>query len=440
MGSSFDPRLLKNVGDNFHDLPDLTRNLDSFLLKYGYDQVNQLFIEKCSPRNSSASESLIGSIQSSYGLGTNSIPQQDLNVIQITHFVRSIRLHGYGIVYSSVNLIYQAMKKIINILSKQLSDESLRAILVKEFQRSSQSPVFTYERAERMSKRFQTRTGFIDRNRSNSKMRSVDLDSLRQTITQLGNSLALIRVLKNSALNCTSITAEYVPRIDYLSESSRFSRLAEQEMKILKYDRNEIKVAAKNLDECLSNLNQQFTPKTDYFGILIKLFKDIFGNVTKQATKQDRDSDGQSELQSDSPNVKVDHFKLFYIIIPSLTICYIDYIINCKDRVSARSTSGRVGALMSDDGFALGVAFLLTVMQQKDDFARCEWFQQVKQKLNDDMRDIEQRLNDTTFEESLKQISSMTLRRLNRLRDEYDVLAFTFNSAILFFECSKLSE
>lgn len=45
------------------------------------------------------------------------------------------------------------------------------------------------------------------------------------------------------------------------------------------------------------------------------------------------------------------HLKNFYIIIPPLSINFVDYILQGKDKLSKKKTSG---GFFTDDGFAIG--------------------------------------------------------------------------------------
>jgi len=52
-----------------------------------------------------------------------------------------------------------------------------------------------------------------------------------------------------------------------------------------------------------------------------------------------------------SKNINNSHLKLFYAIVPPLTINFIEYIITCKDRLNKNV---KEGAVFTDDGFAMG--------------------------------------------------------------------------------------
>lgn len=454
--------------DHGLDLIDITRNLSLFVSKYGYDLVNQLFIEKCSNRMSTSSASSTFSGTSMLSSFTPSTSNQSLNVLQVKHIEGSLQTHGYGLLDSSVNCTYQVLKRLINLLSKQLTDDKLRAILTKELQKFEQSSKsatsdkqcsMSFEKANKIAKLFKTSTS----HQTEAQTVGIDLDSLRQLITQIGNLLAFIRMLKNGALNCASKSVNYLPNIDDLS-NLKLSKFLQRGFR--GHQNETIKRACGNFDQCLEDLDENFSPKTNYFNIIISLFTNILSDksdlaqgaqpverkvsVDRQSASESVEDAGETDEQptvgnkepveqSAPSSCRLTHFKLFFLLVPALMINYIDHIINCKERVTSRSSVARFGALISDDGFPMGVAFLLTVLNQTQDFARIEWFKQVSAKLDSYKNEVRQRIEDSRYEESLKQTSSMTLGRLSRLQVEYVALDFTLGSALLFFRSHTLA-
>lgn len=464
--------------DHGLDLLDITRNLALFVSRYGYDLTNQLFIEKCSNRlSTSSASSMVSGVSILTGNMVTSSANQMLNVVQIKHVSKSLQMHGYGLLNSSVNCTYQVMKRLINLISKQFSDDKLRAILTKEQQlinsnrillqenvrmkqqqqqqEKKQQISLTFDKANKIAKRFKLNAINASENQNHLNLTSigVDLDSIRQSITQLGNLLAFIRILKSGALNSASRSVDYLPDLGDLS-FLRLEKFVNSEFEY--YQADSLQKAALNFDQCLADLEENFSSKTNYLAIIINLFTKLLttnNNSTtskyepheNEKTTNEQENFEETTTKSSNHNKyqqlqdRLDHLKLFYLAVPTLTINFIDYIINCKERVTSRSSTGRFGALISDDGFSMGVAFLLTVLNQTQEFAKLEWFKQVREKLELDKKEVELMIEDSKNEESLKQTSSMTLRRLNKLRIEYDGLYYTTSSALLFFRSSTLN-
>lgn len=439
--------------DSGLDLLDITRNLTLLASRYSYDLTSQIFVEKCSSRTSVASSQ---SISSSYAPASSS---QLLNTIQSHHIAESIQTHGYGTLDSAVNCTYQTLKRLVNLFSRQISDDKLRAVLQKEHQRmvfefnsgQKSSWAISFDKANRMAKQFRLNISILSEQEATAQSQNkTDLDSIRQTVTQIGNLLAFVRLIKNGALTSASKSVDYVPDINDLS-SLRLNKCVEYEFADYETQATLLE-AAKNFDQCLDDFEANFSPKTNYSKIIVNLFSGLLSkrtrgnepekNVNATTNGNDHgpptDSTSQSE-QNGHPaksqsKTKPDHLELFFLVIPALTINYIDHLINCKERASSRSSAVRFGALLSDDGFAIGVAFLLTVLGQTDDYNKLDWLNQTCMKLHADIDEVETRLHDPKYEESLKQTSTMTLRRLNKLQSEYFALEHTLTCALLLFE------
>lgn len=456
--SFVDGQLPAQTLDSGLDLLDITRNLALFATRYSYDLTNQLFIEKCSNRSSNVSSSVAGgSMLSSYVASSSS--GQSLNVLQFKHVAQSIQTHGYGLLDSAINCTYQALKRLVNLFSRQISDERLRASLQKEqqqFQRV-QRPSMSFEKATRIAKQFRLNAATLADSNAGQHQTAIDLDSIRQTVTQLGNLLALIRLIKSGALNCASKSVDYLPELDDLS-NLRLANCAAEEFSQFKLQAPLVE-AAQNLDLCLSDFQANFSPTTDYLKMIVELFTSLLSEGRPQSERSPRqepnEANKDTEPSADGPSGAVqqseasrsgaanetggrDHLKLFFLLIPALVINYIDYLINCKERASSRSSVARFGALLSDDGFAIGTAFLLTVLGQTRQHNRLDWLGQTCAKLREDIGEIVARSRDCKYEEALRQTSGMTLRRLNGLLAEYAGLNQSLNCALLLFASSGL--
>jgi WASH complex subunit 7 len=65
------------------------------------------------------------------------------------------------------------------------------------------------------------------------------------------------------------------------------------------------------------------------------------------------------------------HLKLFYLIIPALTLSQVENIQRGKDALTHKNKN--VGGFISDDGFSLGIAYLLKILNQTEKFASLNW-------------------------------------------------------------------
>lgn len=86
------------------------------------------------------------------------------------------------------------------------------------------------------------------------------------------------------------------------------------------------------------------------------------------------------------------HLKLFYVIIPALTLNYIEHIQRAKEKLFKRNNKD---AFISDDGFPLGVAYLLKILGQEKLFNGLNWFKSMQKKLERDAKNFDIRSGKT---------------------------------------------
>ncbi|KAG3108626.1 hypothetical protein C6341_g27986, partial [Phytophthora cactorum] len=110
-------------------------------------------------------------------------------------------------------------------------------------------------------------------------------------------------------------------------------------------------VAARNLDSVISTLAKNFSENNDYFKVLVKVFQDVTA------------SDEQKHLVN------------FYTILPALTINYVETTVQAKDLMYKNTR--RRESYFSDDGFAIGVAYILAILDQGEQFDALHWFEEV---------------------------------------------------------------
>lgn len=354
------------------DVLEIMRNIHVFVSRYLYNLNNQIFVERTSNN-------------------------KHLNTINIRHIANSIRIHGIGIMNTTVNFTYQFLRKKFYIFSQFLYDEHIKSRLIKDqrYFRENKAQInqkYPFERAEKFNKGIR-KLGLTPDNESY-------LDQFRALISQIGNALGFVRMIRSGGLHCCSNAIRFVPDLDDIVS---FEELCKEE----NLSEECINAAAK-LDSVISNLTKNFSEGTEYFKLLVDVFAAAF---------------------RDSKNM---HLRNFYIILPPLTLNYIEHSISCKERMNRKN---KIGASFTDDGFSMGVAYILKLLDQYQDFDSLHWFQSVRDKYRKEMNEVykEKKLAMGKDDEKLQQMSTLTVKRLEICQQEFDLLNYSLSSARIFF-------
>lgn len=381
------------------DVLEITRNIQIFVSAYMYNLNNQLFVERSSNN-------------------------KHLNVLTIRHVANSIQTHGFGIINSTVNFAYQFLKKKFQTLSQFLFEEHIKSRLIKDIRHfrelvakheasgaSGTLVKFPFERSEKFVKGIR-RLGVTGDG-------VTYLDKFRQLLTQIGNVLGFVRMLRSGALHCTSEIANFVPDLDDLGQFA-FEELLREESGMFHQETVE---AARNFDSALGTIATNFSDATDYFKLLVEVF---------------------AGTMRDSKNM---HLRNFFVILPATTYNYVQHIIISKEKLARKNK--QEGATFTDDGFAMGVIYVLKLLDQLGDFDSLQWFSAV----DDHVRQAIQRSNEitskggemgtnstassATVDDKLIQTTSLTIKRLEMFHREFQLLKFGMTSCRILFKSSN---
>ena len=283
-----DSKLPQQTLEQGLDVLEIMRKIHLFVGQYLYNLNNQIFVE-------------------------HATANRHLNTINITHIANSMRTHGTGIMNTTVNYTFQYLRKKFLTFSQFLYDEQIKGKfhsgliqicfritfvpvfflgkLIKEirFFREKKDQVdqkYPYERAEKFNKNIRKLGLAADK--------SSYLDQFRKLISQIGNAMGFVRMIRSGGLNTCSRAIEFVPDLDDIVSF-------EEEVKEENLSAETLE-AAKNLDTCLMNLSKNFAEGTDYFQLFVSVFAPPFRSTS---------------------NV---HLKNFYIIVPALMINFVEHI------------------------------------------------------------------------------------------------------------------
>ncbi|KAJ2942683.1 hypothetical protein O0L34_g11224 [Tuta absoluta] len=367
---------LKTVQDNLPtqtleqglDVLEIMRNIHIFVSKFLYNLNNQIFIEKSSNN-------------------------KHLNSINIRHVANSIRTHGTGTMNTTVNFTYQFLKKKFFTFSQFMYDEHIKSRLIKDLRNLRENVQiyenkYPYKNAEKFNKGIKV-LGVAADGQSY-------LDLFRDLISQIGNAMGYVRMIRSGGRHCCSDATVFLPTLEI---NKCFKDLCEEDSLGL-----ETTKSAENLDNNIDGLISNFLQGTEYFKLLVDVFAPVFRNPK---------------------NV---HLNNFFIIIPPLTLNFVEHMILSKDKMSKKN---KVGAAFTDDGFAMGIAYILKLLDQDSSFEALHWFESVWQHLSDEKKSLEEQKTKGSVQ--LQQALALTEKKLRTIEEEYKLLYYSLTSARIFF-------
>uniref|UniRef100_A0A8C2WX21 WASH complex subunit 4 n=1 Tax=Cyclopterus lumpus TaxID=8103 RepID=A0A8C2WX21_CYCLU len=358
------------------DVLEIMRNIHVFVSRYLYNLNNQIFVEKASNN-------------------------KHLNTINIRHIANSIRTHGTGIMNTTVNFTYQFLRKKFYIFSQFMYDEHIKSRLIKDIRffretKDQSDQKYPFDRAEKFNRGIR-KLGITPDGQSY-------LDQFRQLISQIGNAMGYVRMIRSGGLHCCSSAIRFVPDLE---DIVNFEELVKEEGLS-----EETQKAASVLDSVLEDLTSNSAEGTEYFKMLVAVFAAEFRSAKNM------------------------HLRNFYMIVPPLTVNFVEHSISCKEKLNKKN---KTGAAFTDDGFAMGVAYILKLLDQYLEFDSLHWFQAVRDKYKKEMNAVvkEQSIQTASQDEKLLQTMNLTQKRLDVYLQEFELLHFSLSSARIFFRADK---
>ena len=177
----------------------------------------------------------------------------------------------------------------------------------------------------------------------------------------------------------------------------------------------------------LNDLSNNFAEGTEYFQILVKIFQDVLKN------------DEQKHLQN------------FFAIIPAMTLNFVEKNMQHKEKLNKQS--GRFEASFTDDGFALGLAYIMRVLDQDASFDSLHWFEAVNVYINNkraesqfvvqpqaqqqgprggSSKEAKEAAKQKAAEDALA--AQVVMKKLNAIQMEFELIYYSFSGARIFFQ------
>lgn len=414
------------------DVLEITRNIHIFVAKFSYNLNQNMFIEQCAKSDA-----------------------KSLNVLHIKHIANSIRTHGTGIMNTTINFVFRFLGKKLYIFSQFLFDDHIKSRLLKDIR------FYKDEALKSLDNKFPLKSAkkFIKDIKKlgvNPQTGLSYLDQFRVLITEIGNALGYVRMIRAGGLRYINDAIQFVPM-------NCFPDVEEKEK--TENTTPENADSANPPTDVTNNTTEE--KKEDDANNISVLCKDVFSEETMNAANnlhkvvlnmakisQSQQSDYFKTLETVFKNEMMkeqnNHLRNFYIIIPALTLSFVEAMLISKDKMIR---SGKE-ASFTDDGFALGIAFILKVLGQNDKFDSLHWFESVamtfKQEYEDTKRtmsELSQKKNEGGKNKKISekerekmmqnddelQTMNLTLNRILSYKREFELLFFSFSGARVFF-------
>jgi WASH complex subunit 7 len=136
-----------------------------------------------------------------------------VNTIKIQSIAASIRQHGLGVLNTTVNYTYQFLTQKFHIFREFLHDDYIRAHLSREHRwyrkhrhDAEVNNIYPYDHAVKFLKDIK-KLGLSDGGKSY-------LDLFRMTITEIGNALGYVRMVRSASMYYCSEAVKYLPELE----------------------------------------------------------------------------------------------------------------------------------------------------------------------------------------------------------------------------------
>lgn len=308
--------------------------------------------------------------------------------------------------------------------SQFLFDEHIKGRLMKEIKffkdhREELKLRYPFERAERFNKDIR-KLGTVSASsatlaaaaatttEATSTTGSVTfLDRFRVLVTQIGNAMAYIRMIRSGGLLSCAKAMKFVPDLQSIVG---FEELVNKERLSA-----ESAAAAKTVDLAIGNLSQSFKGGFEYFALLVQ----VFATEMRSAENQ--------------------HLRNFFAIIPAMTVNFVEHLLSAKEKIAKKASQLHAeGYVFCDDGFAVGVAYILKLLDQTRDFDSLHWFESVRDHFDAQAEHLARAAaaaksgKRATKEE--QQTTVLNIKKVQAYQAEFDLLRFSFAGAKIFFD------
>lgn len=392
------------------DILLISRNLGKFVDQYNYNLHSQIFIEVTKDANF-------------------------LGVIGVHQIMNSLYTHGIGIINTLVNVTYHFLAQRIKIITQFLMDEYIKSSLMLEKRfwlehKEELGNKYSYDRAEKLLSDIKSL--------SKGKEELTLVDKLRNIIAQIGNALGFIRTIRTALMEYNSQNLKFFGNLSiYEGMQKCFKNF---DVNYFYNENSNINSGGSNVDENNENNNNNNIDEASknlqlnsnkVFLESFKIFEDTM-NLLDQ--NKNNNINYLTLLVSPFENVFSDQvaadIQLFYYLLPSITINYVENLIVAKNKIYSKNIKD---AFFCDDGFILGICYLLKVFKQENSFDSLQWFQSVIDKFETNEKEFTNNKNKKSSNQTDILQQNMSMKKITTYKSEFELLFFTFNCAMIVF-------
>ena len=368
------------------DILDITRSISSFSKNYTHNLHSQQFIELVK--------------DSSY-----------INIIGVPQILSSLYTHGKGIINTIINKAFGTISKNAGALIDILRNDYILAMLIdeKNFWEKNKADI-KYNYPLDNAKNLRQKIINNDENKKNGIInKSIKL------ITQTGNIIALIRCIRTALMDYNSqnvnlLTSYNIDDFNNLIEQISLqvnddpTNLSSQiSPNLIKNTQNTLIETSKLFCKTISSLKQigENENSFNYFEVLISAFR---ASINKE---------------------KIPNIDLFAFLLPPLTITFIDNAINARDTLLKKKKTDEC-LYFSDDGFIIGMCYLLKLFMADKRFESLNWFPSVIDFYNS-------KKGEKKSDKYTGGVDTLNDREIVSYKEQFELQFFTYTSASILF-------
>ena len=365
------------------DILEIIRNLPKFTKNYIHNLHSQIFIEI--------------SKDSSY-----------INIIGVQQIINSLYTHGKGIINSIINKAFGYISKTVRGLLDIIFDDYILSFIKDEkvFWEANKATIkYNYP----LNRTFDLRQRILnlDENKKNNAItKSIQL------ITQIGNAVALARCIRTALMDYNSqnvnLLTSYnindfnnlIHQISLQVESDPVNSNSHVSPNMLTNTQDSLNDSNQIFCDTINSLKQTGENELNYLEVLVTAFG---GSLSPE---------------------KIPDIDLFAFLLPPLILTFIDTAIKSRDNLAKKNKTEE--SYFSDDGFMMGVCYLLKLFGADKKFESLSWFPSVIEEYK--KKQIQRKSNKTSHG-----VDTLDIIQINDYLDQFELQYFTYTSASILF-------